>query len=92
MSSLAKWQRSDDGEYLQNDSPLYAFDVVRLCNRHMPQARAWHELINAAPELLAACEAALTEYEGNDCDPEFSPAMTSLRAAIARARGTGVQS
>lgn len=44
-------------------------------------------LIAAAPELLEACIAALDEYEANDCDPEWCPAMNALRTAIAKATG-----
>lgn len=39
-------------------------------------------LRNAAPALFYACRAALDEFEGNDCDPEFVPCMTTLRQAL----------
>lgn len=44
-------------------------------------------LMAAAPALLAAAKEALDEYEGNDCDEEYCPAMGLLRAAIRSAEG-----
>lgn len=50
-----------------------------------PETDANARLIAAAPALLAACREALTEYESNDCDPDYCTAMTALREAIAKA-------
>ncbi len=44
-------------------------------------------LIAAAPDLLAACEAAL-ERENQRDTPAFSSLRAQLRAALAKARGT----
>lgn len=60
------------------------------------ESEANARLIAAAPELLAACEAALPIIESFDTAKEDGdkdlPEVAQLRAAIARARGSAVQS
>lgn len=71
----------------------------------MAEVRYWHQheggpamaeanarLIAAAPDLLAACEAArpaLSAHEQTGCDCPDSEAARLIRAAIAKAKGGG---
>lgn len=61
---------------------------IGFTNESRDQAEANAHLIAAAPDLLAACEAALAARFGGDdpcCDAD--PLTNQLRAAIAKAKG-----
>lgn len=65
--------------------------LVELPSGGPAEMRATAALIAAAPDLLAACEAALTEFESwePDADP-MDPAEVvkeTLRAALTRVKG-----
>jgi len=51
------------------------------------ERQAKFRIREAAPDLLAACEAALAFWEPNGCGETSSPVAAKLRAAIAKARG-----
>lgn len=55
-------------------------------DRHAEEIMATAQLVAAAPELLAACEAALAMVD-EEIDDLSDPTLVAMRAAVARARG-----
>lgn len=53
------------------------------------EVRANAHLIAAAPELLAACEAAMDWFRDDGQEPHAHVSYSMLEAAIAKARGGG---
>lgn len=55
------------------------------------EQKAWRDLLDAAPDLLAACEAMLMRFEAQECaepcDHTDCAVIKETRAAIAKARG-----
>lgn len=91
MDSITKWKLSSSGEYVQWDSRLYPFDIVRLCNLHEAKSREAHRIMLAAPELLAALEAVLAyEDDRPAAGTRGAEVFAQAEAAIARARGSAV--
>jgi len=60
--------------------------LLRWVTPGSTEAEANGRLIAAAPDLLAACEAAL-QWAVNGCDDESLPFIKMLRAAVAKATG-----
>lgn len=81
----APWHISTSGQYIRkNDGPSWAAWNICEINLDHDRAEADAQLIVAAPDMLAVCEATL-EYI-NEYAPNES-ASYHLRRVIAKARG-----
>lgn len=77
VKSADYWAIIEEGD----ESAAWAIAEID-CDREAAEANA--KLIAAAPELLAACEAAFSDYQS---DTFQQPTEALLRAAIAKAKG-----
>ena len=81
------------GSYIEKTPSGHRFTIAEVFRHNVGQCKANARLIAAAPDLLAACELALTLLEDLTTE-EFSrggdrPARVALQAALARAGDTG---
>lgn len=96
QSASLIYARGDKGGNICVMSELRAsrfiqYDKLEINSKDWDEQMANGQLIAAAPDLLAACEAALAYFEQcvMSCDPEEEDIKESaiLRAAIAKAKG-----
>lgn len=84
---MVDWdRRRDDGcNHIidQHGNAICFMSVGRHCDDHDVDAL----LISAAPDLLAACEAAVVQFADRIEDPCDEDVIEHLRSAIARAKG-----
>ena len=86
-----------NGRVIGDETCTVGVEKYQLCNRNATIATVYRPrdsaLLKAAPDLLAACKAALSAVEANaeryPGDRDAQSDLATLRAAIARAEGGG---